>query len=85
MGDKADATGVALVFRVVETLALGEDHRVFPRKFDRQSAEISAKRGRQKSRGVASPRPCTFHLNWRTFKYTAKRRGFQYAATQQTG
>jgi hypothetical protein len=72
MGDKADAAGVALVFGVVETLALGEDHRVFPRKCDRQSAEISAKRGRQKSRGVAAPRPWTFRPSRRTFKYTAK-------------
>jgi hypothetical protein len=59
MGNKADAAGVMLVFGVVETLALGEDHRVFPRKCDR----LSAGNGRQKSRGDAAPRPWTFRLN----------------------
>jgi hypothetical protein len=44
MGNKADAAGVTLVFGVVETLALGEDHRVFPRNATGYRPETAGKK-----------------------------------------
>jgi len=53
VGNEANAAGVMFIGRIVETLALGEDHLVFPRKYERQKAGGS----RQKSRGDTAPRP----------------------------
>jgi hypothetical protein len=63
MGDETYATGVVLVGRVLKTLALGEDHRVFPRKYDRQ-----------KSRGDDTPRPWMFRDTRQTVQIYRQKR-----------